>query len=240
MGVNLAPQIGFAKSKEGPYKRYRLGQLPTRDEFLEQGHSPEYLQCIQVWGADLHAARELLERKGYKLGSETTNLDPPSGRHATKTEATYGDNHFRALLKMALNYLVATQGSKFAEHPAFERALRYIVNGDMPPWLPIRVRKNQWEVVGPDKKIVSGHYVALVNTKNYVAVYISLFMRQLWCARIAQEKDFPILPGWEIAHIFDIGSRQTSRIPVPVELKVLPEDNEQLIDPVEGDGRPTD
>ncbi|WP_437751399.1 HNH endonuclease [Sorangium sp. So ce1389] len=223
-GVKPAPQVGFAQNQEGPYKWYLLHELPTQEDFLRQGHSREDLRYIQFWGMTPKAARELWEHNGYRCGLDNVELSAPTGPQPVKTTATYSDVHIRAVFKIAINYLAATQGAKVAEHAAFESAIKYVAEGGLPPWRHVLLGENHWEFANSDNKSVSGNYVALLNAKNYVVVYLSIFMRQLWCARIAQQKDFLVLPAWDVAHVFDIGARQAVRVPVPAELKALPEE----------------
>jgi hypothetical protein len=210
--VVASPQVWFGKSAAGPYDRFRINELPTKDELIARGYEGGSTLWLRTEGIDPEKARPLLEAKGFDMSHfpEGTETPPPNGRVLGETVARISHPEFRLATKIALNYLAAVVGSDVALRPEFDRARAYARYGEERGRVPVHCFENRW-FVGR-----TGHYVSLSQAKDLVVVQLSLLLRVQYVVTLAVDAEQ--VPVVSSAHFFDLSAHKVTEIE-PLELR---------------------
>jgi len=205
LNVRPFPQIGFAKSPEGPFEWWMLDALPTLDELKAKGYSGNcnirYCEC------DSAEATLLLEKVGINA-TITEKFDPPSGGHWVDQVFRPTVMHRRALAKVSLNYLAHQFGAAVALEPRFDAIRRLVMDGIEPSYPYYGI--DEHPIVEGDKqngRRLFGHALTLHHRPDGVELegVVSLYNRFRHGFRLAIETGTPIPPR---GHFFDIGNRR--------------------------------
>ncbi len=175
--IEPLPQVGFATAEDGPHQFFLLDRLPTPDELVRRGFRRGEQVYLRVWGTSTDVAFGKLAERGFKSGETTGETNPTTGR--TYVEFVFRVSHpeFRAVTKVALNYLAHVAGAGIARMPNFNEARRY-VRADVRPeqrlvniGSPIHVARRS------TGQPVLGHFVTVERSGGRVIAQVSLLGR---------------------------------------------------------------
>jgi hypothetical protein len=133
-----APQIGFGKSKDGPFEHwFPADDLPTmeqKQELLKGGY--QYAEFLGIAGADpednTDAIMAVAAGMGLKVGTELT-ITMPLGLQTWETliedRWTLDTQFWRCVAKCVFNYFAFAHGGSAALHPRFDALRDYIRHG---------------------------------------------------------------------------------------------------------------
>ena len=137
---------------------------------------------------------------------------PPERSHSTLCELEGRIDHsiFRAIAKIAFNYLVFWQGSEFVQHPSFDVMRRYIRKGENPNYKMIDVQDAALlgdEPVGGRRRL--GHLITTNWAQDGVSIVAQVALFNWVRYRVSLARDFTgerrdIRRG----HFFDAVNRQ--------------------------------
>jgi HNH endonuclease len=127
------PQIGFWLSSKNAYEFYRIDDIPPRAELDRMGFDSRHPKAI--FGVEIDPdtmTAKLAERAiSFHVKGEI-----PRGENArdilVTVDGTIDNIIWRAVAKIAFNYLAHRQGATFALHPAFDTVRRYVRLGQEP------------------------------------------------------------------------------------------------------------
>lgn len=204
------PQVGFAKTEDGPFDWHPLEDLPTSESMKAKGFGTCYLRFCEC--SDLDEVKRLLLEKGFPW-PETTTFAPPSG--LTPAEFVFRAGTLlqrRGWAKVLFNYLAHTAGVVAVES-RFD-PIRYLVLRGVEPAYRYYALDTRAIIDGDktENKRFFGHIVEVHCEDGAVIGTVSLyntFRHQFLLARP---------PGSEIApsgHFFDF----TNRVIVSLRLK---------------------
>jgi hypothetical protein len=207
----LLPQIWFSKSSEGPFEKFRADQLPTKEEVIDKGYDPPNLY-MRMWGLDWDTGLDLLEKKGFprsSFESKDPTPPPPPERVFAETVVRVSHPEFRAVTKIALNYVAAVVGSDVAMRSEFDDARGYVRYGTERARLKVHPFHN------PHFLGRQGHYISLTKSKGLIVVELSLLMRTQYFVVLTEAgTDVPIK---STAHLFNLETKKLVEIePLPI------------------------
>jgi hypothetical protein len=204
LGIRPFPQVGFAKSVDGPFEWYMLDKLPTKDDLKEKGYSGQcHLRFCEC--SDQARTLALLAEKGIQCAL-TEQFAPSSGPGWVEHVFRPTVHHRRALAKIAMNYLARQYGREVALEARFDAIRALVMHGTEPDYqyyvideLPIVEGDKQ------DKKRLFGHML-LVNMRDHSEVegIVSLYNRFRHGIRLSVAPGAPLDPR---GHYFDIIGR---------------------------------
>lgn len=121
----------IVRDDTGRLHSFTLDEMPEADEGLFRNRP---LGSIKVIGTSSGAVKELSQMalsKGARSASEPANLEPlPASREPTvflETEGFIDEPVWRAISKIAFNYLAKIQGSAYVLDDKFDRIRAYIM-----------------------------------------------------------------------------------------------------------------
>jgi hypothetical protein len=125
MGFQMVPGIAFAKNAEGPFEEFfPPTALPSRTEILARYGMKV---AFQTRGVSPEELARLLRPLGFRVGDATQSGGPTKAR----VLAPPSREQFRAIAKIALNYLAAVAGPAIARMSQFNDLRAYIVRGEV-------------------------------------------------------------------------------------------------------------
>ena len=129
ISVNMVPrpQVGFGKTREGPFQWHSPGCLPSKEQLQQVfGPSPP---CVQWVGAvDDRQVQAELASKGMITSEEVLVQHVPDGTAQADVLATITQRHLRAIAKIAFNYFAFVQPG-LAYLPELNDVRRYVLVG---------------------------------------------------------------------------------------------------------------
>jgi hypothetical protein len=213
------PQAGFAKGSDGDvaFDWHELHALPTPEEVgnrLKLAVGETYRIMIQ--GAPLAQAVAALEAKGFRDLPQPTEQAPFTGVARAQMTFIIGSPELRAITKMALCYLAATQGPSVARMPQFNDARRYVVAGVEPSTPLVATIANPWDVRREsDGRRPSGHFMALQSFRGQLVVaQVCLFLKLRYVVYLARG-GFALPVNFSAGHFFDRDLHRVTPIPPP-------------------------
>ncbi|MGB8294929.1 MAG: HNH endonuclease [Polyangia bacterium] len=129
--VNMVPrpQVGFAKTEDGPFQWHPVGVLPTKEQLQKEfGPTPPSIRVVGA--ADEREVQQELASKGLMIGEMAVG-HLPSGTAYAEIVATITQKHLRAIAKIAFNYLAFVRPG-LAYLPEFNEVRRYVLAGADP------------------------------------------------------------------------------------------------------------
>jgi hypothetical protein len=202
------PRVGFTNSADSPpVEWFSLDELPTPDQLEERGYKRGPSLRIVCSGVPVSEVQDMLEAAGYKRGNAEQLMDPPNGRIRGEIVATIGDPEFRAVSKIAFNYLAFVGGADFVRLPQFHAIRRFARYGEKLPWQSVRPGPNPWlfERAGTSEPLV-GHYVIVRSSEGVIDANVCLFTRVCYAIRLAADP-FPMAVTVNAGHLFDLKGR---------------------------------
>jgi hypothetical protein len=209
LGVTVKPRVGFSQAQGGPFDWFPIDGIPTKDELLARGYKRGERLFMQMQGeASIEEYRAALAAQGITFEVDS-QIPPLAGEVGVELVYNLGRPEFRALTKMALNYLAAVAGADVALFPAFDPVRRFARydEGERPVAPPPRARREPQRC----------HYLSVQTTKRGVVAHLSLLMRVAYYeVTLASER-----LGVELssAHIFNLDTDLvTETLPLPIDL----------------------
>ena len=208
LAVTVKPRVGFGHSADGPFDWRPIDQLPTKDELAALGFRKGEPLYMQTQGeAPIEEFQSALATKGIPF-SVTSEVPPPAGAAHVEVVYTLARPEFRALTKIALNYLAAVAGSDVAREPWFHQARRFA-----------RYDEGKNPVKPPLARLFEPsphHYVSVQSVAGGVVAHVSLLMRcRYYAIVLAREGVAPDLIS--SAHLFNLDTREvTATLPMPL------------------------
>lgn len=183
------PQVGFLKRNSNEYEYFLLDQIPRRDSSIETKYNLNDSEGIIILGCDPTIGDDFLKNKGFTLKIKGVQ-EPPSkqdGNWLCEVEGKIDQKIFRAIAKIAFNYLAYFEGTKFVMHGDFDPIRKFIRIGEKADYPLIRVVN---EAILADEKdsdrrrlghIVTANWaddkasiIAQVSLFNWAKYYVSL------------------------------------------------------------------
>jgi hypothetical protein len=209
LGVTPKPRVGFRHTADGPFVFWApLDGLPSKEELIAKGFQKGQPLHMQTQGeASPEEFRAALAEKGLSF---TPDSEVPPLHGPVYVEAVFNLSRpqFRAIAKIAFNYLATVGGPDLAAGPEFNDVRRFILldEGTRPVEVPLRRQAEAKRC----------HYVAVQTVGDKVVAHVSLFMRVMYyVVTLAPHR---ISKPLSSAHFFDLDTRRIiETAPIPVE-----------------------
>ena len=205
------PQVGFLMAASGKHEYFLLDEIPTIQQLQDKGFDSRNPQAIRAFAIDEEQLRQKLTEKGitFRYGGEIVPPQP-SETLLCELEGQIDQTIFRAIAKIAFNYLAYWQGPAFLNEPSFDAVRRYIRYGEKPGYKIIDIRE---EAILADEPIVGRRRLGHLITANWaqdgvsILAQVSLFNWVTYCISLARE-----YPGerrdLRRGNFFDIANRE--------------------------------
>jgi hypothetical protein len=215
IGSTVLPCVGFSRTEDGEFRWFPLDAIPPKPELAALlGVQPGDRVHMRTEGEESREAiQAALQRAGLEiLAHEWTDKRAPyQGMVTGETVFKLARPHFRALTKIALNYLAAVAGAEVALLPAFDGARRFARFDEGPRIVDVPTRYQR----SPSRC----HYVCVQTIGDRVVAHVSLLLRVMYYTVTLAPSgvDLPI----SSAHLFDLDAKTlTATEPVePEELR---------------------
>jgi hypothetical protein len=224
IAVKPLPQVGFMMSMPEGYRYFLLNQIPTQAELDGLGYQPTHPRPVVGLEVDPDELTGLLAEKGIAFRHQGS-LAPDAflDTIGCDLEVLIDDVTFRSVAKIAFNYLAYWEGASFVQHPAFDKARRYIRWGHAPGYELIRVA--QASVLGDEPEEGQrrlGHLITVSWATDGVSVFsqVALFNWMTYQVSLAHDFTGPP-PELTRGHFFNVANHQIfelgSRRSLPVK-----------------------
>lgn len=203
------PQIGFRRIDSNEYEYFLLDELPERTDLNAMGIAWDHPEAIRAVAVDEATLKDSLAQKGIKFRprGELVTLDD-SESLLCDVEGTVDEIIFRAIAKIALNYLAYWQGAEFVHKSYFDPVRRYIRFSERPSFLLVSVTE---QPVLADEPVVGRRRLGHLLTVNWAAdgqsivSQVSLFNWVTYCVSLA--RDYPeAARDIKKGHFFNVSS----------------------------------
>lgn len=219
LAVALLPQVGFSPVGANKFDWFLLRELPTRDDLVVRGYERGTELLIKTWGAPIETCVTALEARGFAGFKVEAQMQPPSGPAKSETVAHMGDPDFRALAKIAFNYLTATTSPQFVLQPQFNDIRRYIHAGVRTQWKVVEPCVLPWEICRGGQLAV-GHYITVSGSQDKVRAELSLLLRRIRYRFLLADGGFLLPFKVQRGHFFDVNERKVESMPEAVVQQV--------------------
>jgi hypothetical protein len=156
----------------GRYEYFLLNEIPAERELLEKGYDSRHREAIRGLAIDGSQLWGKLAEKGitFQYGGEIVS---PQRSHSTLCElkGTIDQKIFRAVAKIAFNYLAYWQGPELLHEPSFDTARRYIRYGKQPGYSMVDVRE---DAILADEPVVGQRRLGHLITTNWAQDRVSI------------------------------------------------------------------
>jgi hypothetical protein len=211
------PQVGF-RNDLNKYEYFLLDEIPTVQQLRERGYDLKHEHAICGIAIDEDSLRATLAPKGIDF-EHHGELVPPEQCESVlcEVEGTIDQHIFRAIAKIAFNYLLYWQGPDFLLEAGFNPTRRYIRYGENPGYKLIIIRE---QAILADEPVVGkrrlGHLITCnwaadnasivgqVSIFNWVTYCVSLLRDYLGERRDVKHGHFFDVSG---RHILELGTR---------------------------------
>lgn len=171
--IKPAPQIGFLKVNSFEYKYFLLDEIPDKIYLDKNGFEINHPKAIRILGMNIEKANSVLSQKG--IGFVVRDGTGPS-EHLQKdclceVDATMDLIIFRAIAKIAFNYLAYWEGPDFVLHGDFNAIRRFILKGEQMAYPLIRV--DDRPILG-DEPIEGERRLGHIITLNWASDKVSI------------------------------------------------------------------
>lgn len=215
LDIEPLPQVGFALEEDGPFDWFLLDQLPTKRELGEmKGYEAGAQVCLRVWGISLEEALPILDAKGYPRGEHTGQTMPNQGRVLSDVVFQISHPEWRAVAKIAFNYLAYVAGANFALLPNFNEVRRYVRHDDRPDSRLVKYAPPVHVERQSKGRAFLAHFVTVERHGDSVIGQVSLLCRFRYAVLLSRgglTLNFPLRSG----HIFDLEDRKVVPISPP-------------------------
>jgi len=201
LGTRPFPQVGFARSAEGPFSWFMLDGLPTKDHLKTLGFADDV--HVRLCECDPSEAIRRLSDVGMTCG-RLDSFPPPSGpaqmEHVFRLELP----HRRALAKIALNYVAHQFGAQVTLDASFHQIRALVMTGTEPDYKYFDMDQNP--IIDGDKRTGSylGHALLVLQKHRQIEGVVSLYNRFRHGFLLARDSSLQLEPK---GHFFDISHR---------------------------------
>jgi HNH endonuclease len=201
IGSTVIPCIGFSRTEDGDPLWFPLDAIPPKADLgaLLGIQAGERVYMRTAGMASQEKIQKALERAGLDILSHewTGKRAPYQGVVTGETVFKLQRPHFRALTKIALNYLAAVAGAEVALLPAFDGARRFARFDEGPRIVevPRQCQRN------PSRC----HYVCVQTVRDRVVAHVSLLMRVMYYSVTLAASGFD--SRISSAHLFDLEAK---------------------------------
>ncbi len=170
--INPLPQIGFLNSDASGYAYYLLSDVPDKKTSESLGFDLSRPKSMRLLGANLNDAVRVLQSKGisFKAGGEISSATDDKDI-LCEVEATIDETIFRAVAKIALNYLAYWEGSEFVCQTPFHPIREFVRQGRKPAYPLVRVSN---QPVLADEKEIDKRHLGHIITLNWAIDNVSI------------------------------------------------------------------
>jgi hypothetical protein len=190
--IKPAPQVGLKKRSDGAsYEYFPLDEIPDK-EHLENNFDLKAKNSIVVLAANIEAARKRLAEKNISFN--------PDGEFSTSGEnlgmgcevtGQIDQTIFRALAKIAFNYLAYWAGPGFVMREPFNPIRRYIRFGEKAPYPFVKIIE---KAILSDEPIIGkrrvGHLITIDRSKNKQSIVSQVSLFNLMTYSVLLSKDY--------------------------------------------------
>lgn len=170
--LRLLPQVGFLINHSVKYDFFLLDDLPTERQLRDKGFNSHHERAIYGIAVDEAVLWDKLAEKGIPFRYSGAAVPPEqSQRLLCEGEGTIDQKIFRAIAKIAFNYLTYWQGPEFVTEPQFNLARRYVRYGEMPGYGILDIRE---EPILADEPLVGQRRLGHLITTNWVQDGVSI------------------------------------------------------------------
>ncbi len=190
--IELLPQIGFLNADGSGYVYYLLPEVPDKKTLDKLGFDLSVPKSIKVPNSNTEEAIGVLKSKGipFKVGGEILWEPPPNKDILCEVEAAIDQTIFRAVAKIALNYLAYWEGSAFVRQAAFMPIREFIRYGRRTedPLVIVRDEPVLGDERGTEKRRL-GHVIILNWAKDDVSIvsHLSIMNWAKYSVSLAQD-----------------------------------------------------
>lgn len=209
--IQPLPQVGFLMSGSGKYAYFLLDDLPTEQELRERGFDSQHQRAICGIAVDGDTLRAKLEERGITFQRNGEVVPPQQSQSLLcEMEGSIDQQIFRAVAKIAFNYLLYWQGPAFLSKESFDAARRYIRYGENPGYRMVAIRQ---EAILADEPIVGrrrlGHLITTGWARDGVSIIgqVSIFNWVTYSVSLLRDyrgEHRNVTRG----HFFDVANRQ--------------------------------
>lgn len=190
--IKPVPQVGFKKRTDDTnYEYFTLDEIPDK-EYLENNFDLKAQKSIVVFGADIELVTKRLTEKNISFNPEGEFC--PSGENMDLGCEVTGKIYqaiFRALAKIAFNYLAYWAGPDFVMREPFHPIRRYIRFGEKASYPFVIIIEKA--ILG-DEPIVGkrrvGHLITLDWSKNKLSIVSQVSLFNLMTYSVLLAKDY--------------------------------------------------
>jgi len=206
----VAPQVGFARTEDGPFKWYSIENLPTMEEIRKLFAPGDVVVEFAGIGdsedntAEINVVREALKAKGINVDGPLNKtmlrgIQPEIQRF--EDAASLGPLFFRCIAKICVNYLAFVSGPDPIYGPAFDPIRAFIVHGKPDD------RLIQWTGAGPSDPVRNpGHEyrVGFRRIEGGLRAHVRLLTGSIWAKLLTLNGDG--IPRRGAEHVYDLDS----------------------------------
>lgn len=204
------PQVGF---RNGPdkYEYFLLDEIPTEQQLLERGFDLKHKRAICGIAIDEDTLRATLARKGIDFQHHGDFVAPEQSESVLcEVEGTIDQQIFRAIAKIAFNYILYWQDPEFLLEAPFNPARRYIRYGESPGYKLLAIRD---QAILADEPVAGKRRLGHLITSNWagdgvsIVGQVSIFNWVTYCVSLLRDyagERRDIKRG----HFFDVSSRR--------------------------------
>lgn len=207
--VRPVPQAGFRRRDSTGYEYFFLDELPERSALEGMGIDLDHPEGIRAVAVEEAFLKTKLAEKGitFRRGGELL-LPKESGTLLCEVEGTIDQTIFRAIAKIAFNYLAYWQGRDFVNESSFDPIRQFIRFSERPLYLPVAVTE---QPVLADEPIVGkrrlGHLVTVNWAQDGKSIVSQVSLLNWMTYRICLAKDYSgDRRNIKMGHFFNVSS----------------------------------
>lgn len=208
--IQLLPQVGFLNSFDR-YEYFLLDDIPGENQLRERGFNLKDERAICGIGVGEDILRTKLAERGIEFRQYGEFVPPQKSRSILcEVEGNIDQQIFRAIAKIAFNYLLYWQGPKFLLETPFNPIRRYIRYGENPGYKMVTVRD---EAILADEPLVGERRLGHLITSNWaqdavsIVGQISLFNWVTYCVSLLRDYE-SVRRDIKCGHFFDVANRR--------------------------------
>ena len=212
------PQVGFLGAA-GKYEYFLPDDIPTQEWLKERGFNLKDQRSICGIAVDEATLRAKLAEKGIEFKHHGELVPPRKSQSILcEVEGTIDQQIFRAIAKIAFNYLLYWQRPEFLLEEPFNPLRRYIRYGETPGYTLVAVREKAIlddEPVAGERRL--GHLITSNWAQDGISIVgqVSLFNWVTYCVSLLRDYSGE-RRDVKRGHFFDVSNRRI------VELETRP------------------
>ena len=212
----VAPQVGFATTREGPFTWFPRDNLPTRAQILEMfGTSGGSVELIGIGqgddnSAEIGAVKEDLRRLGvvFADGPDLRTMERGVQPNVDRIEhaAKLGPLFFRCIAKISVNYIAYVCGPEYLYGAAFDPIRRFISGGSLDERLVTAIGQGPSD---PVRRVGDSYRIGFRRRLGGLQGHVRLLTGWVWAKQLTFEPDG--IPMAAATHDYDLDSMTARR-----------------------------